>query len=73
MRGTRTLQEAGRLIGCGDVKVIELIDRGDLQAIRVGNRRLVTVASLERLLGRSLAELEAEPTSTPRASLPPAA
>lgn len=59
MRGTRTIRESARLIGCGDAKVGDLIDRGDLQAISIGNRRLTTVTSLERLLGRPIAELEA--------------
>jgi hypothetical protein len=59
LRGTRTRQEAARLIGCGVIKVDELIARGILYAVPVGNRNLPTVASLERLLGRSITEMEA--------------
>jgi excisionase family DNA binding protein len=59
LRGTRTRQEAARLIGCGVVKVDQLIDRGSLDAILVGNRRLVPVPALERLLGRPITEMEA--------------
>jgi hypothetical protein len=58
-RGTRTIQESARLIGCGTHAVTELIDDDVLQAVPIGNRRLPTVASLERLLGRPIRELEA--------------
>lgn len=59
LRGTRTKQEAARLVGCGDAKIGELLEAGLLDFIPVGNRQLITTASLERLLGRPLAELEA--------------
>src|SRR5215469_4171353 len=58
-RGTRTRQETGRLVGCSTLKVDELVDNRILDAIPVGNRRLITVVSIERLLGRAVAELEA--------------
>jgi hypothetical protein len=58
VRNTRTLQETGRLIGCGDQKVIELIENGTLQAVMIGNRRQPTVASIERLLGKPIEQLE---------------
>jgi hypothetical protein len=59
LRGTRTKQEAARLVGCGDAKIDELEAAGLLTVIPVGNRRLITTASLEKLLGQPLAELEA--------------
>jgi excisionase family DNA binding protein len=68
LRGTRTIREAARLVGCSDTKVLELIHAGELQAITVGNRRLPTVTSLERLLGRSIAELEAAIRKAPAAA-----
>jgi hypothetical protein len=58
LRATRTLEESGRLIGCGSAKVIELVDAGTLPAVRIGNRRQPTVAGLERLLGKPIEELE---------------
>jgi hypothetical protein len=58
LRATRTIAETGRLIGCGAAKVSELICNNFLQAVRVGNRRLPTVASIETLLGKPIGELE---------------
>jgi excisionase family DNA binding protein len=58
VRATRTTQETARLLGCGAVKVIELIEDGTLQAVKVGNRRQPTVASIERVLGKPIEELE---------------
>jgi hypothetical protein len=57
-RNTRTLAETGRLVGCGTVKVVELIRSNVLQAVQVGNRKLTTVASIETLLGKPIDELE---------------
>ena len=59
LRATRTRQESARLIGCGDNKVTELFETGVLTVVRIGNRDLATVVSLEKLLGRPIAELEA--------------
>jgi hypothetical protein len=44
--------------GCGAVKVGELIRDNVLQSVRVGNRQLPTVASIEALLGKPIEELE---------------
>jgi hypothetical protein len=59
LRATRTRHESARLIGCGANKVDVLIARGDLQAVLIGNRQQPTVASLEKLLGRTTTDLEA--------------
>jgi excisionase family DNA binding protein len=58
VRGTRTIEEAGRLLGCSYASVDAMLVNGELPFIRAGNRRLPTVAGLEKLLGKSLAELE---------------
>jgi hypothetical protein len=59
LRSTRTRAESSRLIGCGASSVDELMDRGVLSFVEFGNRRQPTVASLERLLGSPIAEIEA--------------
>jgi excisionase family DNA binding protein len=58
VRATRTKREAARLLGCGAVKVTELIEDGTLQAVKIGNRAQPTVASIERVLGKPIEELE---------------
>jgi hypothetical protein len=58
LRATRTKREVGRLIGCGEPKVDELLDNGTLDFVQIGNRRQVTVASIEKLLGKPIEELE---------------
>jgi hypothetical protein len=57
-RSTRTISESGVLIGCAYSSVVELIERGELAVVKASNRRLVLVASLERLLGKSITDLE---------------
>ena len=57
-RATRTIQEAAALIGCGDAAVKELIREQKLKAVAIGNRLQPTVASLEELLGKPIAQLE---------------
>ena len=60
LRGTRTIAESARLLGCSYASVDALLVKGELPFIRAGNRWLVTVAGLEQLLGKSLTELEAK-------------
>jgi hypothetical protein len=69
-RGTRTVQESSRLIGCGDGSTRALMDKGILDHIKIGNRNQPTVAGLERLLGKSISELEghASPAGDPPAA-----
>jgi excisionase family DNA binding protein len=64
-RGTRTIEESARLLGCSYASVVALLEKGELPFIRAGNRRLVPTAGLEKLLGTSVAELEAKLPSTP--------
>jgi hypothetical protein len=59
-RATRTRQEAARLIGCAPNTVTIMVLKGQLASIEAGNRQLVTVSSLEALLGRPISELEAD-------------
>jgi excisionase family DNA binding protein len=47
---TVTVPHARELSGLGNTKIWELISSGELQAVRVGRRRLVLYASLEKLL-----------------------
>jgi hypothetical protein len=70
LRATRTTQETARLAGCGVAGVVKLIDLDLLTAIYNGNRRLVTVVSIEKLLGRPIHELEAALRGAP--ATPPA-
>jgi excisionase family DNA binding protein len=59
IRGTRTIAEAAKLLGCSYASVSILLEKGELPFIQVGNRRLPTVAGLEAKLGKPVAELEA--------------
>lgn len=47
--------EAARRLGLGKTKVRELMGAGELATVRVGRRRLVVVASLERFVADRLA------------------
>jgi hypothetical protein len=60
LRATRTRQEAARVVGCGDAKITELVEAHLLDVVPVGNRQLITTASLEKLIGQPLAGLEAQ-------------
>lgn len=44
------IQDAARILGIGRTKTYELIDEGLLETISIGSRRLVTLASIERLI-----------------------
>ena len=59
IRGTRTKEETGRLFGCSPTQIGKKMDNREIDFVQVGNRRLPTVASIERALGRSIFELEA--------------
>jgi excisionase family DNA binding protein len=59
VRGTRTIEESACLLGCSYASVVAMLDRSDLPFIQAGNRRLIPVAALEKLLGKKLSELEA--------------
>lgn len=43
--------DAGKMLAIGRTKLGELIAHGELESIRIGARRLVTVASVRRLAG----------------------
>jgi excisionase family DNA binding protein len=47
---TVTVNDASRMTGLGLTTIWMLIARGDLESTRVGTRRLVMYASLERLI-----------------------
>jgi len=49
-RITVTVATARTLLGLGTTKIYELINAGDLEAIRIGRRRLIKVASIEKLV-----------------------
>jgi len=46
-----TVPEAARLLGVSPALAYELIARGDLNAVRLGRRLVVPVASLRDLIG----------------------
>jgi excisionase family DNA binding protein len=45
-----SIKEAARSIGIGRTKLYELIHKGELVAIKIGRRTLVTTASIEALV-----------------------
>jgi excisionase family DNA binding protein len=49
-RITTSVADARLSLGIGNTKLYELINSGDLDTIRVGRRRLITVASIERFV-----------------------
>ena len=67
LRNTRTRGETSRLLGCSINRVDPLIENHVLSAVTIGNRRLITVPSIEKLLGRPINELEAPLREAPRA------
>ena len=54
-RVTTSVAEACRALGIGNTKMYELINAGDLDTIRVGRRRLVTTASINRFIADRIA------------------
>ena len=46
---------ARRLIDCGNTKLHELLNKGDLKRTRIGNRPAVLYASLKALVDRGVA------------------
>lgn len=44
-----TIPEAARLIGCGRSKLYELMAQKRLEAVKLGNRTLIRVASIKAL------------------------
>ena len=49
-RETRTVEEAGRILGIGRSAAYAAVGRGEIPALRIGKRLLVPRAALERLL-----------------------
>jgi excisionase family DNA binding protein len=49
-RMTYTIEEAGRLLGVGRNQAYEGARRGDFPTIKIGKRRLVPKAALDRML-----------------------
>lgn len=47
---TLTIADARAALGIGNTKIYELIGDGTLDMIRIGRRRLVTLASIRRLV-----------------------
>ena len=48
---TVSVAEACRIVGIGRTSLYQLLNAGKLEAIKLGRRRLIKVASLEALLG----------------------
>jgi len=55
-RITTSVADARKALGIGNTKIYELINSGQLDTIRIGRRRLIKIASIERL-----AELTVDP------------
>ena len=47
-----TLQSTGERLGVGRTTVRELVNAGDLEAVKIGRRTLIPEASIARLVGR---------------------
>ena len=45
-----SITQAAQIIGCGRSKMYELINRGQLETVRIGRRHLVRVSSLRSLV-----------------------
>jgi excisionase family DNA binding protein len=46
-----TIPEVALLLGIGRSTAYELVWRGEIEAVTIGRRRMITAAVLERLLG----------------------
>ena len=48
------ISEASRIMGLGRTSVYELMAAGDLENLKIGNRRLITLTSIHLLIKRLL-------------------
>lgn len=53
---TISIAKTVKVLGLGKTKVYELIDSRDLDTVKIGNRRLVKVDSIRRLIEKSAPE-----------------
>lgn len=49
-----SVSQAAIMLGVGRTKLYQLMDAGELRCIQIGVRRLVTIASIDALIERSL-------------------
>lgn len=56
-------EEAWKSLGIGRTRYGQLIAEGQIREVRIGRRRLVSVAELERFVATSLVMLQEERTS----------
>jgi excisionase family DNA binding protein len=47
-----SVQEAARMLGIGRTSIYQLINSGELQTMKLGRRRLITIESLRRVTER---------------------
>jgi excisionase family DNA binding protein len=52
-----TISDCGRMLGCGRSKIYELIAANRLEAVKLGNRTLIRVASI-KAFSESLSQRE---------------
>lgn len=45
-----SVKEAAKALGLGRTTIYELINGGQLEAVKLGSRRLIKVASMQRLI-----------------------
>lgn len=57
-----TISDTQRIFNIGLTKTYELINRGDLEAVHLDRRRLITMASIKRLAARLVDEASARAT-----------
>lgn len=47
-----SVQQAARMLGIGRTSIYQLINSGELQTMKLGRRRLITIESLRRVTER---------------------
>ena len=48
----QSISETARVLGLGRTTIYNLINRGQLETVKIGRRQLVKAASIERLAGK---------------------
>lgn len=61
---------ARTMLACGNERLYDLLNSGELESFREGRARLITVASIHKYIARRLAEAPGTPASMPAATPP---
>jgi hypothetical protein len=62
---TMPLAHFCRASGLGLTKVYEMLNKGDLQSVTIGRRRLIVIASYHRLIAQQLGRPAEKPVAKP--------